>query len=191
MKGELFEVVRPLTEPETSTSELDEYQSSTMHPLSRVRISFGNVAGVRAAALSFLARSAMEAEQRSYVVATAFRWLGAESEPLQRTGSAVLTLPHMESPDLTGADWVGHPSPWVRRAAATLLSKQQPPDLVTLERLASDPHQLVRIGVVHALEGTRDTAPEEYERIRSRLLKDGSAIIRAVAADILDYPTSG
>ncbi len=189
-KRELFEVVRPLTEPETSVSELDEYQAGTLHPLSRFRISFGNVADVRAAALRFLARSATEAEQRSDVVEMAWRWLGAESELLQRIGAAVLTLPRLEAHTVPSADLARHPNPWVRRAAVTLLSMQEQPDLATMERLASDPYQLVRIRVVYALETIRGIAPDVHERLSSRLRDDESAIVRAVAADVLDYPTS-
>ena len=187
-RGELFEVVRPLTDPETRVSELDEYQTGTSHPLSRFQISLGNVADIRAAALHFLARSVIEPGERSDVVETALSWLGAESGVLQQTAAAVLTLLHLEGYDVRSVDLAGHPNPWVRRAAVALPSMQERPDVETLERLASDPYGLVRIRVVYALEQIRDLAPEAYERISSRLRDDQSGIVRAIAAAELAPP---
>ena len=187
-RRELFGVVRPLTDPETKVSDLDEYRSGTSHPLSRFRISLGNVADIRATALHFLARSAIEPEERSDVVEIALSWLGAESEVLQQRGVAILTLPHLAHPDVRSEDLAGHSNPWVRRAAVRLLRMQERPDLATLERLAADPYQLVRIAVVYALERIRDVAPEGYERIGSLLRGDRSAIVRATAGEILDTP---
>ena len=184
-KKELFGVVRPLTDQEARVSELDEYQIGTLHPLSRFRISMGNVSDVRAAALRFLARSAMESDDRSDAVETALGWLRSESEVLQRTGAAVLTLPHLLEPRVRSVELAGHPNPRVRRAAVTLASMQQPPDIAILERLASDSYRLVRIRVIYAIEQIRDLAPEAYMRIGSLLRVDRSAIVRAVAADTL------
>ena len=184
-KNELFGVVRPLTDAETDISALDEFQAGTLHPLSRFRISVGNVADIRAAALRFLAQSATEPEERSETVAMAERWLGSESEILQRTGAAVLTLPHIEGHDIRIGDLARHPNPWVRQAASALPSMRERPDMEALDLLASDSHQAVRIGVVYALEKIRDIEPELYERMRSRLRDDRSAVVRTVAADVL------
>lgn len=187
-KRELFGLVRPLTGPEARVSALDEYQSRTLHPLSRFRISMGNVSDVRAAALRFLAWSAAGSEERSNTLETALGWLGSESEVLQRAGAAVLTIPHLLVPRVRSVELAGHPNPWVRQAAATLASTQQPPDIAILERLASDSHRLARIRVIYAIERIRDFAPEAYMHIGSLLRHDRSAIVRAIAADILDPP---
>ena len=66
-----------------------------------------------------------------------------------------------------------------------MLSMQQSPDQVLLERLASDTNRLVRIRVVYALQEIREVAPEVAECIGSRLLDDQSAIVRALTAQAL------
>ena len=181
----LFGVIRPLADPETKVSDPDEYQAGTSHPLSRFRISLGNVADIRATALHFLARSAIEPEERSEVMEIAQSWLGEESEVLQRMGAGVLTLPHLSSPELQSTDLARHPNPWVRRAAVALSTMHQRPDIETLERLVSDPSQIVRISVSYALNEIDDVAPAAYEHIVSRLRADQSAVVRAVAAEVL------
>ena len=184
-KQELSEIVRPLTNHATRISEWDRYQASTLHPLSRFQSSFGNVADVQAAALFFLAQSATEQEDCSNIVMMALQWLWAESEDLQRVGAGVLTIPHISSPDIRGVDLTGHPNPWVRGASAAMLSMQQRPDQALLKRLASDENKLVRIRVVYALEQIREAAPEVSECVASRLYIDQSAIVRAIAAEVL------
>lgn len=184
-KQELSEIVRPLTNHAARLSEWDRYQVSTLHPLSRFRSSFGNVADVQAAALFFLAQSATEQEDCSDIVMMALQWLWAESEDLQRVGAGVLTIPHLSSPDIRGVDLTGHSNPWVRGASAAMLSMQQSPDQALLKRLASDENKLVRIRVVYALEQIREVAPEIAECIGSRLRTDQSAIVRAIAAEVL------
>ncbi|MCY3661128.1 MAG: HEAT repeat domain-containing protein [Caldilineaceae bacterium] len=184
-KKELFEIVKPLTDSKTKVSAWDEYQASTLHPLSRFRISLGDVADLRAAALLVLARSAMEPEDCSYVEVLALRWLGTEPEILQRTGAEVLTLPHLSSPNVRSADLADHPNPGVRRAAVELSSAQKRPDLEILEHLASDSNKMVRIQVVYMLERIRANAPEAYARIGSRMRDDRSAMVRAFAAEVL------
>ena len=187
-RKELFRAVKPLTDPETKVSELDESQTSPPHPLSRFQISLGNVADIRASALHFMARSVIEREERLDVVETARSWLGSEYEALQRRSATVLTLPHLSTPDVRSVDLAGHPNPWVRRAAVGLPTMRERPDLATLEHLAADPYTLVRIAVIYALDDIRDTAPEAHERIGSLLREDRSAIVRAIAAEILDAP---
>ena len=81
-KQELSGIVRPLTNRATRISEWDEHQAGTLHPLSRFRSSFGNVADVQTAALLFLAQSATEQEDCSNVREMALQWLWAESEDL-------------------------------------------------------------------------------------------------------------
>ncbi|MYC63962.1 MAG: HEAT repeat domain-containing protein [Caldilineaceae bacterium SB0661_bin_34] len=184
-KRELSGIVRPMTKPEMRVSELDEYHASTLHPLSRFRIAFGTVANVQAAALLFLAQSATEQEDCSNVREIALQWLWAESEELQRVGAGVLTMSHLSSPDVRIVDLVGHSNPWVREAAAAMLSMQQNPDQELLERLAFDANRLVRIQVVYALEQLRDVTPEVAECIGARLLDDQSAIVRALTAQAL------
>lgn len=184
-KRELSRIVRPLTNRATRLSELDKYENSSLHPLSRFRIAFGTVANVQAAALHFLARSVTEPEDRSNVLEMALQWLWVESEELQRASATVLTMPHLLSPDIRIVDLVGHSNPWIRSAAVAILSMQQSPDQALLEHLASDANRLVRIGVVYALEQIRDVAPEVYEHIGSCLLDDQSAIVRALTAQAL------
>ena len=108
-KRELSGIVKPLTDPETEISAVDEYEAGTRHPLSRFRISSPVVADVRAAALRVLARSAVEQEDRADVVAMAQQWLGTEPEILQQTGAVVLTLPDLSSPDVRNHG-LGRPS---------------------------------------------------------------------------------
>lgn len=184
-KQELSEIVRPLTNHAARISEWDRYQASTLHPLSRLRSSFGNVADVQAAALFFLAQSTTEQEDCSNIVMMALQWLWAESEDLQRVGAGVLTMPHLSSPDIQSVDLTGHPNPWVRGTFAAILSMQQSPDQALLKRLASDENKLVRIRVVYALEQIRKVAPEVSECIASRLYTDQSAIVRAITAEVL------
>ena len=184
-KRELFGIVKPLIDPETKVSEIDRHYASTLHPLSRSRFSFGDVADIRAAALLVLAQSATEPDDLSDVVELALLWLGAEPEVLQRTGAAVLTLPHLSSPNVRSADLANHPNPGVRQSAVALSSVQKRPDLEILEHLASDSNKMVRIRVVYALGQIRDAAPEAYERIGSRLRDDRSAVVRALTAEVL------
>ncbi len=190
-RRELFVSARSLTDPETKVSELDEFEAGTSHPLSRFQISLGNAADIRAAALSFLARSAVEPKEVSTVAETALSWLASESEVLQRTGAGVLTLPHLSSLDIPSADLAGHRNPLVRRAAVALPSMQQRPDLETLGRLASDPSQPVRIGVVYALKEIREVTSEAYEEISARLRTDQSAIVRAITSEVLGPASQG
>ena len=173
-KRELFESVKPLTNPKTRVSELHKYDAS-----------FGNVADVQAAALLVLAQSATEPENYTEVVETALRWLETESELLQQIGAEVLTLPPFSSPDVRSVDLADHANPQVRWSAVALSSVQEPPDLEVLERLTSDLHKTVRIRIAYALEQIRDTAPEAYERIGSRLCDDRSAMVRTIAAEVL------
>ncbi len=184
-KRELFAIVKPLTDPETRVSAVDEYGAGTLHPLSRFRISFGTSADVRAAAFRVLAHSAVGPEDRADVVAMARRWLGAELEVLQRTGATVLSLPHLSSTDVRGTDLADHPNPRVRQAVVNLPNMRQCPDSAVLDRLASDPHKSVRIRVAYALAWLRDVAPAAYARIGSRLSCDQSGMVRALAAEVL------
>ena len=184
-KQELSEIVKPLTNRATRISEWDKYQASTLHPLSRFRSSFGNVADVQAAALFFLAQSTTEQEDCSDIVKMALQWFWAESEDLQRVGAGVLTMPHLSSPDIQSMDLTDHPNPWVRGASAAMLSMQQSPDQALLKRLASDENKLVRIRVVYALQEIREVAPEVAECIGSRLRTDQSAMVRAITAEVL------
>ena len=182
---EFFDMVRSLTNPGTEVSELYEYQVSTLHPLSRFRISFGSVTHLQAAALLFLAQSATEQEDRSNVLEMALQWLWTESEDLQQVGADVLTMPHLSSSDIRIVDLVGHSNPWVRGAASAMLSMQQSPDQALLERLTSDANRLVRIRVVYALQEIWKVAPEIAKCISSRLLNDQSSIVRALTAQAL------
>ena len=184
-KREIFRIVKPLTDPETRVSATDKHEAGTLHPLSRFQISLGNVADVRAAALNVLAQSAVEPEDRAEVVEMARRWLGAEPEVLQQTSAVVLTLPHLSSPDVRITDLADHTNPMVRRMAPALPNMQQCPDLAILDRLASDPHRIVRMQVVYALKQIRDVAPEAYASIGSRLRDDQSSLVRALATKVL------
>ena len=182
-KMALFGLVKPLTDPETRISAKDEDQVSTLHPLSRIRISFGNVADIRAAALHVLAHCAVGLKNRAHVVAMAQRWLGAELEVLQRTGATVLSLPHLSSSDVRFTDLADHPNSWVRQVAIDLPNMRQCPDPVVLDRLASDPDRWVRMRIAYSLTWLRDAAPDAYERIGSLLSCDQSGVVRALTTE--------
>ena len=184
---EQFERVRPLTDPGTGVSDLDEFQLGTTHPLSRYRISIGNVEVLRAAALHFLAQCAKEPEQNSIVSDIAISWLISASDILQQTGAEVLTFPRLSRPEIRSADLDGHANPWIRRAAIALPNMQQQPDFETIGRLASDPVQFVRIRVIYALSEHWAVDPVECEQIASCLRTDQSSIVRAVAAEVLPH----
>ena len=184
-KRELFEVVRPLIDPRIPTSDLDDYHAKSLHPLSSVRFSLGSVADVRASALWFLGQNSAETNDGAVVGETALRWIRADDETLQRYGAAVLTLTNLPSQEASSDELAAHTNSWVRRAALDLPSFREHPDEATLELLASDQHTQVRVGVVYALPLIGGTAPEAYERLRSRLRADESAIVRAISADVL------
>ena len=184
-KKELFGIVKPLIDPETRISATDEYEASTLHPLSRYQISLGNVADVRAAALHMLAHCAVGSKNRAHVIAMAQRWLGAELEVLQRTGATVLSLPHLSSSDVRFTDLADHPNPWVRQVAIDLPNMRQCPDPVVLDRLASDPDKWVRMRIAYSLTWLRDADPDAYERIGSLLSCDQSSVVRALVAEVL------
>ena len=187
-KGAIFEVVRALTDSRIPISELDQYHARTLHELSRVRLSFGDATDVRTAALWLLGRVATEPEECSQVVRIAMEWVRSDSEVLQRGGAEVLTLPNLASADVQSADLAPHPNQWVRRAAILLPGMRERPEVATLELLAPDPFQPVRVEVVYALPRIQDIAPEAYERIRALLLADQSAIVRGVTAEVLEPP---
>ena len=156
---ELFRIVKPLTDPETRVSAVDEYEVGTQHPLSRFQVSSATVANIQAAALRVLARSAVEPEDRVNVVAMARQWLGAEPKVLQQTAAMVLVLPDLSSPDVQITDLADHPNPWVRQVVVDLPNMRQYPDPAILDRLASDPDKRVRIRVAYALAWLRDADP--------------------------------
>ncbi len=184
-KMELFEIVKPLTDPETRISATDEYEAGTLHPLSRFQISLGNVADIRAAALHMLAHCAVGSKNRAHVVAMAQRWLGAELEVLQRTGATILSLPHLSSSDVRFTDLADHPNPRVRQVAIDLPNMRQCPDPAVLDRLASDPDKWVRMRIAYSLTWLRDAAPDAYERIGSLLSCDQSGVVRALTTEVL------
>ena len=184
-RSEQFEKVRPLIEPGLGVSELDEFHSSTKHPLSRFRISIGNVDDFRAAALHFLANCAIEPVQCAVVSDVAITWLISASDILQRVGAGILTLPHLSRPEIRSADLVDHANPWVRRSAIALSNMQQKPDFETIGQLASDPIQFVRVKVIYALREQWAFHPTECKKIACRLRADRSSIVRAVATEVL------
>ena len=184
-KGAIFEVVRALTDSRIPISELDQYQARTLHELSRFRLSFGDAADVRTAALWLLGRVATEPEECAEVVRMGLEWVRSDSEVLQQSGADILTLPNLSSANVRSAELAQHTNPWVRRAAIWLPGMHEHPGVATLEVLASDPSQPVRVAVASALPRIRDTAPEAYERIGERLRTDESGIVRAIATEVL------
>lgn len=185
-RRELFEVVRPLIDQRIPTSDLDDYHAKSLHPLSSVRFSLGSVADVRASALWFLGQTAAGSNDGAVVIETALRWIRSDVETLQRAGAAALTLPTLPSMDVGSDELAAHTNFWVRRVALELPSFREQPEESTLELLTSDPHTQVRVAVAYALSRIGATAPDSHERYCSSLRADKSAIVRAIAADVLD-----
>ena len=185
-KEQLFRRVRPLTDPHIRISEMDEYSASSQDPLSRVRLSFGGAINVSAAAGWLLGRAATHPDECSAVVAMALDWIRSDDSILQQHGTALLTLPSLSADDALGDELATHTNPLVRRQAPRMPRMRAAPDVATLERLASDQDPSVRISAVYALRPIRDIDPESYERARARLAADQSAIVRAIAAEVLE-----
>ena len=185
-KKDLFERLRPLTAQQLQISEVDQFRGDFQHPLSRVRISLGSVTAVRASAGWLLGRMATEPDECSVVVEMALTWLRSDDPMLQQAGAAILTLPNLSAPDGTCAEMAHHANPSVRREALGVPDLQNSLDEATLERLASDLDRRVRIGVAHALSSVRTTHPDSYASVRATLSADPSAIVRAIAAQVVE-----
>jgi len=183
-RKDLFDLVRPLAEESVGLSEMDQFQLGSQHALSRFRIALGGVAELRQSAAWFLVKSAADDDRRAAVADLAARWLRSDDPALQRTGASVLTDPSMPASVAIG-ELSLHTNQWVRRASLKLLADAPTPDLEVLERLAADEHRNVRIGAVHALAALRPLAPERCAPIEDALRRDPSAVVRAVAREIL------
>ena len=180
-KRQVFGHVRPLAEQSIQISELDRYQASTLHPLSRFRISFGSATNVRTSAGWLLARAATRPDECSAVMEIALDWVRSDDSTLQGIGASILTLPKLCSGIARSSELAKHSNPSVRRAAVWMPKMQESPEATTCEQLVDDPDRNVRIVVARALPSVASVDTDSYERIRARLDRDPSAIVRAYA----------
>ena len=185
-RQELGEYARPLVDYGIEISEVDQFTASSQHPLSRFRISLGSATDVRASAGLLLGRAARDSMQCEFVVKLARAWVRSEDPDLQRMGALLLTLPNSTSSGVTSAEIATHTNPSVCRLALQMPSMKESPDIGVLDSLASDPWRDVRIGVVYALPCIQALESDDYERIRIRLNADPSALVRALAAEVLE-----
>ena len=181
-KRQVFGLVRPLAEQSIQISELDRYQASTQHPLSRFRISFGTATTVRTSAGWFLARAATRPDECSAVMEIALDWVRSDDSTLQLMGASILTLPILSSGKTRSSELAKHSNPSVRGAAVWMPNVQECPAATTCKQLAGDPDRTVRIAVAQALPFIASMDTDSYERIRARLDGDPSAIVRACAS---------
>ena len=181
-KRHIFERVRPLAEPLIQISEMDQYHASTLHPLSRFRISFGSESNVRTSAGWLLARAATGPDECSAVVETALDWVRSNDPTLQGTGASILTLPNLPSGIARSSELAKHSNPSVRGAVVWMPRMRECPEATMFEHLAEDPDRNVRIAVAQALLSVAPMDADSYERIQARLASDASAIVRACAS---------
>ena len=183
-KRQVFEGVRPLAEQSIQISELDRYNASTQHPLSRFRISFGSATNARTSAGWLLARAATDPDECSVVMEIALNWVRSDDSTLQGMGASILTLPNLPSGIARSSELANHSNQAVRSAAVWMPNMQECPEATTFERLADDPNRNVRIAVARALPSVTSIDTDSYERIRARLNGDPSAIVRACASTL-------
>ena len=190
-RKDLFDVVRPLAEESVALSEVDQFQLGSQHALSRFRITLGGEGELRQSAARFLVKSAADDSRRTVVADLAVRWLRSDDPTLQQMGATVLTDPCVPARVSVG-ELSLHTNQWVRRASLELLADAPTPDLDVLELLAADGHRNVRIGAIYALAGLRSHDPERCALIEDALRRDPSAVVRAVAREVLgpNEPTS-
>lgn len=185
-KEQLSEQVRPFASEVIQISETDQFSAASLHPLNRFRISFGNVTEVRAAAGWLLGQAATNSEEYAEVVRIAVAWLRSEVPRLQRVGALLLTLPHVAARGVPISELATHANPSVRRLALQMPDMKTSPDAAVLAKLARDADRDVRIGVVYALPRLRKFDPDTYQGLRVRLCTDPSALVRALAAAVLE-----
>ena len=191
-KRQLFDRVRPLTDRGIEVSEVDRLNARSQQPLSRFKISIGSPTRLRAAAARLMGLTAAEPNECSLVLEMALEWIWSDDAGLQEMGAALLTLPKLPSNNVRSADLAMHRNPGVRCAALGLPAMKTSPDVLTLERLASDPAWQVRLRVAYVFPLVRTNDPDSYERIRATLNADRSAIVRATAAEtVLRDETAG
>ena len=181
-KRRIFGRVWPLVEQPIQISEMDRFDASTQHPLSRFRISFGSAADVRTSAGWLLARSATGPDECTVTMQIALNWVRSDDTALQKTGASMLTLPNLTLSDVPASEMAQHTNPSVRGAAVWLPNVQESQEATVLEQLASDPDRSVRIAVAQALPLGHSMDPEGHARIRACLIADPSAIVRACAS---------
>ena len=183
-KKRLFEWVRPLAEQPIQISEMDRYDASSQHLLSRFRVSFGSATLVRASAGLLLGRAVASVDECSSVVAIALDWVRSDDQVLQDAGASLLTLPNLLSDSVKAAELAKHKNPSVRRASLWVADVRAIGESTILEQLASDPDRRVRMDVVHALPSIRSINPRLYDNLRARLDADCSSIVRAIAKEM-------
>ena len=94
-RDQVFRRVRPLAEQPIQISEMDEYHTSTQHPLSRFRMSLGSETDVRTSAGWLLGRAATSRDECTAVMEIALDWVRSGDSVLQDEGASILTLPNV------------------------------------------------------------------------------------------------
>ena len=184
-RKEIFTRVQPLIDEDIPISEMDQFNVNSQHALSRFRFAIGSMTEVRASAVSLLGRVAANSEECLLVRQMALAWVRSDDPVLQRAGAWTLVLPSLSPTDMDRAELAKHTNPLVRRAALKLLDMQIPSHVVALEELTADADRNVRVGVVYALSSADSKHSAVVERIQARLEVDSSAVVRAVAAEVL------
>ena len=185
-RKDLFARVLRLAEQSIEVSTADQYNERSQHALSRFRISLGSVDDVRESAGWLLARAATDSNDRCRTIAIALSWVRSENRVLQGAGASLLTLSHLDPNEVDSVELSKHVNPTVRRAALWTYGMRTNPTETTFESLTSDADRAVRIGVAQALPSVKSIDPTLYERLRALLLADRSAMVRAIATELLD-----
>ncbi len=174
----------PLAKWPIKISEIDEFHSSTLHPLSRFRMSLGSATDVQAAAGWLMGRAATSYNECNTAKEIALHWVRSNNTLLQDTGARILTLPRITVDSHVSSELATHPNPHVRRKSVWMGDKQSQTYSKLLEQLTKDPDRRVRIAVARAIRTIRSTQPSLHQLIHQRLENDPSAIVRACASEV-------
>ena len=183
-KAKAFSGVLPLAQQPIKISEMDEFHSSTLHPLSRFRMSLGSASDVQASAGWLMGRAATSQSECNAAMEVALHWVRSSDSLLQDTGARILALPKVSVGSNHTNELASHANPLVRRASVWMVDKQSRTHAEVLEQLAADPNRRVRIAVAQAARTIKSTHPNLHERIQQRLENDPSAIVRACASEL-------
>ena len=103
-KKQLGNRLRPLTDQEIQISEADRFSASSLHSLSRFRVSLGSATHVRASAGWLLGRAATGSDECKLIVEVALAWVRSDDLDLQHTGALILTLPNLSTSNMPSAE---------------------------------------------------------------------------------------
>ena len=180
----VFSRVLPLAEQPIKISEMDEFHSGTLHPLSRFRMSLGSATDVQASAGWLMGRAATSHSECNAAMEVALKWVRSSDSLLQDTGARILALPRVSGGSNHTKELASHANPLVRRASVWMVDTRSRTGNEMLEQLAADPDRRVRIAVAQAVITIKSTQPNLHERIQLQLENDPSAIVRACASEV-------